>query len=89
MGKVEAFAIGGLELWFYSSDHLPAHMHVSRAGHWEIRVYLLECAENHLACDRVWGSSPSRRYRRMILEAVLRHRVALLEEWEHKVCPSD
>jgi hypothetical protein len=89
VGRVEVFAIDGLELWFYSSDHLPAHIHVSRAGEWEIRVYLLECAENHLAYDRVWGGEPSRRHRGMILEGVLQHRVALLEEWERKVCPSN
>jgi hypothetical protein len=89
VGRVEAFAIDGLELWFYSSDHLPAHIHVRRAGEWEIRVYLLECTEGYLACDRVWGGEPSKRHRKMILEGVLQHRAALLEEWERKVWPSN
>lgn len=89
VGRVDAFAIDGLDLWFYSSDHLPAHMHVSRTGEWEIRVYLLECAEGHLEYDRLWGGEPSGRQRRMILDAVLQYRVALLAEWERKVCPAN
>jgi hypothetical protein len=89
VGRVDAFAIEGLEMWFYSSDHLPAHIHISRPGEWEIRVYLLECTEGHLAYDRVRGGGPSKGHRRMILEGVLQHRVALLEEWERKVCPSN
>src|ERR1017187_7070431 len=45
VGRVEAFALDGLELWFNSSDHLPEHVHVKRRGQWEIRVYFLLCTE--------------------------------------------
>ncbi|MBA2663238.1 MAG: DUF4160 domain-containing protein [Bradymonadaceae bacterium] len=38
MGKVDSFAIPGLELLFYSSDHPPPHFHVRKPGEWEIRV---------------------------------------------------
>ena len=89
MGQVEAFTLQGLKLWFNSSDHLPPHVHVKRRGDWEIRVFFLECTENHLACEHNWGRrSPSATERSAILEAVLEHRVALLEEWERKVCKS-
>ena len=87
MGQVEAFALPGLKLWFNSSDHLPQHLHVKRRSEWEIRVFFLECTEDNLACDHKWGrKSPSATDRAAILEAVLEHRVALLEEWERKVC---
>ena len=88
MGKVEAFSVSGLDLWFYSSDHVPAHIHARRPGEWEIRVYLLECSDDHFAYDIVWGGEPPKRFRLAILCGVLLHRVALVEEWERKVCPS-
>ena len=90
MGQVEAFTLQGLKLWFNSSDHLPPHVHVKRRGDWEIRVFFLECTENYLACEHKWGrKNPSAADRSAILAAVLEHRVALLEEWERKVCKSN
>ncbi len=32
MGRVDAFAIGGLDLWFNSHDHGPPHFHARRPG---------------------------------------------------------
>ena len=88
MGKVEAFAIDGLDVWFNSSDHLPEHLHVKRRGAWEIRVYFLLCTEGRLEFDCKWGKSPSASIKTKILKAVLEHRAALLIEWEKKVCRS-
>ena len=45
MGTVEAFTLDGLKLWINSSDHLPPHMHASRRGQWEIRIFFLECTD--------------------------------------------
>ena len=56
MGTVDAFSIPGLRLWFNSSDHLPQHLHVTKRGEWEIRVFFLECADGHLAHDKKWGA---------------------------------
>ena len=42
MAKLECFTIGGIELWFYSNDHLPPHFHAKRKGQWEVRVNFLE-----------------------------------------------
>ncbi len=48
MGRVDAFSVAGLELWFNSSDHLPPHFHARRAlealqeGALRFRVELLE-----------------------------------------------
>ena len=36
MGRVDAFAVPGVELWFNSSDHLPPHFHASQVGEWEV-----------------------------------------------------
>ena len=58
MGRVDAFAIGGLDLWFNSHDHGPPHFHVRRPGEWEIRVYFLDCTEEVLVFDQKWGREP-------------------------------
>ncbi len=86
MGRVDAFSLEGLDLWFNSSDHLPAHIHVGRRSAWEIRVYFLLCTEEGLEFDLKWGKGPPAPIKAMILEAVLEHRAALLMEWERKVC---
>lgn len=86
MGKLDSFAITGLDCWFNSHDHLPHHFHARKPGEWEIRVFFLLCSETKLNYEVKWGDEPSKRYRREILDAVLSARVALLEEWEAKVC---
>jgi hypothetical protein len=32
MPRIEAFTISGVELWFNSADHDPAHYHVRKSG---------------------------------------------------------
>lgn len=88
MGRVEAVAIPGMDLWFNSSDHLPPHFHARKPGRWEVRVYILECTEAHFAFSLKWpgrGDGPQRRERRLLLGATLGQRSELLEEWERKV----
>ena len=51
MGKVEAFTLAGLDVWFNSSDHLPEHVHIGRRSAWEIRVYFLLCSDVNLVFD--------------------------------------
>lgn len=86
MGQVDAFEISGLDCWFNSHDHLPAHFHARRPGEWEVRVFFLLCTTDDLAFEVKWGGDPSKKYRRAILKAVLESREALLLEWEKKVC---
>ena len=89
MGRVEAFLLDGLELWFNSSDHLPPHLHVKRRGEWEIRVYFLLCTDGRLEFDRKWGKKdPPAATQAAIHKSVLKHRAGLLAEWEKKVCSS-
>ena len=88
MGRVDAFTVAGLDLWFNSSDHVPPHLHARKSGHWEIRIYILECTEGHLEFSMKWppnGTGPSTKERKALLAGVLSHRAALLEEWERKV----
>lgn len=92
MGRLSAFSVAGLDLWFNSSDHLPPHFHARRAGEWEIRVLFLLCAEGHLEYQVKWmarkrGISPADLG--TLLERVLPRRELLLEEWEAKVRPRD
>jgi hypothetical protein len=69
---------------------MPPHLHVKRRGEWEIRVFFLECSEGHVDYERKWGGKePSSADRTAILAGVLEHRVALLDEWERKVCKSN
>ena len=89
MGRVEAFTLDGLDLWFNSSDHLPPHVHVRRRGEWEIRVFFLVCTETELVFNRKWGrKGPPAATLAEIRKAVLEHRAELLQEWEQKVCRS-
>ena len=81
MGKVDAFTIGGLDVW-------PAHIHVKRRGTWEIRVYFLLCSDGPLAFDYKWGKGVTAAFKAKILQPVLEHQAALLIEWENKVCRS-
>ncbi|OLE70684.1 MAG: hypothetical protein AUI36_03540 [Cyanobacteria bacterium 13_1_40CM_2_61_4] len=88
MGKVDCFAIPGLDVFFRSSDHLPPHIHVGRPGQWEVRVYFLTCADDFLDFEMKWprhGGGLNAADRKEILARVLEHRLELLEEWERKV----
>ena len=88
MGKVDAFSIDGLRLWFNSSDHRPPHFHVKKPGDWEIRVFILTTQENSLDFNiKVLFSKrqPTSAEQKKIANLVVTHREALLEEWETKV----
>jgi len=90
MGRVGAFGVAGLDLWFTSSDHLPPHFHASRRGQWEVRVFFLLCTDRHLEWSLKWKDR-RRTISRGVLESLrersIRFRVQLLEEWEAKVEP--
>ena len=83
MGKVECFALSGVEIWFNSDDHLPPHFHVATAS-WEIRVRVLRPANDMI--ELCWGrAGPSGRASRRITRAAEEHRAELLREWEAEV----
>jgi len=86
VGRVEAFVIDGLVLWFWSDDHGPPHFHVKRAGEWELRVYFLETTAGVLAHEMKWGAPPAAKLLSQIAQEVVDHREALLAEWERKTC---
>ena len=86
MGKVDAFTVAGLELWFNSEDHGPPHFHAGRPGEWEIRVFFLTSISGRLEYERKWGNVPRSRFLRAIEDSVVEKRDALLEEWNEKVC---
>lgn len=89
MGKVEAFTLEGLELWFNSSDHDPPHIHVKLRGKWEIRVFFLMCTDSWLEFNRKWGKKdPPAKVLNAIRKAVVKQQADLLREWEQKVCRS-
>ena len=88
MGRVDCFKLVGIECWFNSEDHLPHHIHVRKVTAWEIRVYFLRCTGDHLDFDVKWRATkrgPSSKEFKLILTAVLKHRVQLLDEWTKKV----
>lgn len=87
MGRVDVISVKGLDLWFNSSDHLPPHVHVGKAGQWEVRVYILETTRRRLAYDAKWppGATVPAKMAKALREKVAENRVALLAEWEAKV----
>jgi hypothetical protein len=86
LGKVDAFNVAGLELWFNSEDHGPQHFHAGRPGEWEIRVFFLTSIRGRLEYERKWGKVPRSNFLRAIEEGVVEKRETRLEEWNEKVC---
>ena len=88
MGKLDAFTIAGLRLFFNSNDHAPPHFHAEKPGCWEIRVFFTLSVDDHLEFSVRWperGPGLSAAERKRILERILFHRVALIREWYAKV----
>lgn len=79
MATVRAFTGDGLQMWFPSGDHTPAHMHVRRPGEWTARIRLLdgEFIEIKPSGARIRGGD-----RRAVLAGIEQHREVLLAEWE-------
>ena len=87
MPKVGAFSIPGLELVFHSDDHVPPHFHATRPGEWSVRVFILETASaGELEMEIVFARKmPRGRLLKQLRDAVVEHKVELIEEWEEKV----
>jgi hypothetical protein len=90
LGKVQAFKIDGLDLFFYSHDHKPPHFHAAiKSGEWEIRIDILQSSkENGLIYTAKYPRNPdiSSKDKKQLLKLVLGNRSKLLDEWEQKVC---
>jgi Domain of unknown function (DUF4160) len=89
LGRVACIAVEGLYLWFNSNDHRPPHFHALKAGEYELRIYFLECTTEHLEYEVKWGKAgrlPSSALLKTLRECAVENRVALLSEWESKVC---
>jgi hypothetical protein len=85
MGKVEAFTIEGLTIWFWSEDHRPPHFHVKKADAWEMKVNFLEDTKKAMF-EIIWSNKPvSAKAKRELAKQVKAHRQELLKEWETKV----
>ncbi len=88
MPKVEVFTIDGVELWFNSADHDPAHFHVNKSCKWEIRVNILATTNQTLVYTFKWprtGASVSGKLQKLLRQATVQHRAVLVAEWEAKV----
>jgi hypothetical protein len=88
MAKLECFTVPGIELWFFSHDHLPPHFHAKRRGRWEIRVFFLEGTTNEMF-EVVWCSvrRVPKGDLKLLEKAVAMKRAEIFEEWERKVLP--
>lgn len=92
MGKVDCFALAGLDIYFNSSDHRPPHFHVE-CPDWQIRVFIDTSSTEHgLVYEyKEPMRSPknfrgiSKKQRNELLELLVNHRAELLSEWEKKV----
>ncbi|MBK6685976.1 MAG: DUF4160 domain-containing protein [Deltaproteobacteria bacterium] len=83
MGRVAAFSINGLDLWFNSNDHLPPHFHAEKPGEWEVRVFIRRDGPGMF--ETCWGKGPSAKMKKELRALTEAHREALETEWAEKV----
>ena len=92
MAKLKCFTIDGVELWFFPDDHLPAHFHAKRKGHWEVRVYFQEGTTDKMVSVK-WLKDKRKGVPRAdtkLIETIVKaHRADILKEWEEKVQPDE
>lgn len=90
MGKVDCLSVGKCECTFYSSDHRPAHFHVSNLQEgWGIRAYIETTTSDYLHYDFCYPKSKQSinvKIEKEIRDKIVRNRDALLKEWSEKVC---
>jgi hypothetical protein len=88
MGKVSCFKLEGIECWFNSQEHRPAHFHAKRKGQWHIRVYFQQPKDKMIqrVRDRRLRSRISKADRNSIVDVAELYREELLVEWEQKAC---
>jgi hypothetical protein len=86
MPKLTCFSIAGMQLWFYSNDHEPPHLHAKRKGEWEYRINFLEGRNDMFQLIRSTKKARmSRADRNQLQEMIDEHRFEILWEWEEKV----
>jgi hypothetical protein len=84
VGKVDAFTVAGLYLWFNSNDHLPPHFHAEKSNEWEVIVRFLRDPSEMIEVQ--WQlRSPGGAMLKKLRSAAEEHREVLLVEWEKKV----
>jgi hypothetical protein len=84
--KVTSFQLAGLDLWFYSNDHVPEHFHAEKPGEWGVRVFFLRDPGEMI--EVMYSTKPRRPSKadlKVLKASAEQHRVGLLEEWEAKV----
>lgn len=82
MARVEAFAVPGVRMLFYSGDHRPPHFHARRRGRWHARVYIQAPAGEMIELVGPRDARISAADRRAIVCGVETNRGELLREWE-------
>lgn len=84
MPIVQAIAIDGIDLFFYSNDHAPPHFHAEKPGDWEYRVCFLNPQETMLTeLGPVYQHrAPKAKVLRALTSMAERARIQLLAEWE-------
>lgn len=83
MPKVDAFTVAGLVLRFYSNDHMPPHFHAEKPGCWEVRVRFRRGPSKMI--EFVTKKRPRASELKELKRLAVKHRVALMAEWEAKV----
>jgi hypothetical protein len=64
------------------ADQRP-HFHAEKMGEWQIRIFFLECTDNHLEFEYIYVRKKiSRTARRIVLGSIIAYRGELLKEWE-------
>lgn len=84
--RLRTFDLPGVELRFFSDDHLPPHFHAESPGKWACKVYFRRPPDRMI--EVVYGRIPAKTRKRLCTLAEKR-RAALYAEWESTVDVSD
>jgi hypothetical protein len=79
--------IDGMEVKFYSNDHMPPHFHVQRKGEWKITVRFLTSNSKLLDYTLDWKKTkegPNRSDIERIINYIIINRDSIVAKWNVK-----
>jgi hypothetical protein len=79
--------IDGMEVKFYSNDHMPEHFHVLQKGEWEIVVRFLTSNSRILDYTLEWKKTregPGRSHIQKIINYIIKYEDLIITKWNSK-----
>jgi hypothetical protein len=79
--------IDGMEVKFYSNDHMPEHFHIQRKGEWKIIVRFLTSNSKVLDYTLEWKKTkegPGRSDTQKIIDYIINYKDLIIIKWNSK-----